>query len=206
MKLLKELKWGMIISSVALVILGIILFVWPEATMNVICYILAGLLLILGVGFLINYIRQDIHRILYRHDLVFGVSAILGGILIFIKVEQLTNLIPVVLGFLVTISGILKLQNSVDLFRLGYGTWHVAFAFAIINVVVGVILLIDPFAKEILIMAIGISLIYSGITDLYVTIAIALKLRHEQKNSEKEADADNREVLIYEQMDDADQR
>ena len=93
-------------------------------------------------------------------------------------VDKLTDLVPVVLGFLITISGILKLQNSVDLLRLGHGTWHVAFALAIINIVFGVVLLINPFAKEILITLVGIGFVYSGATDLYVTISISRKLAH----------------------------
>ncbi|MFR0848452.1 MAG: hypothetical protein ACLSG9_11210 [Eubacterium sp.] len=92
--------------------------------------------------------------------------------------DKLTDLVPVVLGFLITISGILKLQNSVDLLRLGHGTWHVAFALAIINIVFGVVLLINPFAKEILITLVGIGFVYSGATDLYVTISISRKLAH----------------------------
>ena len=72
----------------------------------------------------------------------------------------------------------MKLQNSVDLLRLGHGTWHVAFALAIINIVFGVVLLINPFAKEILITLVGIGFVYSGATDLYVTISISRKLAH----------------------------
>ena len=145
--------------------------------MTTICYLLAAMLLALGVVSLINYLRKDISGIIYRYDLVVGLSAILGGILIIIKVDKLTELIPVVLGFLVTTSGILKMQNSVDMMRLGHGTWHVAFAMAIINIAAGIVLLIDPFeAAQVLIMCLGIALVYSGITDLYVTIAISRRL------------------------------
>ena len=74
------------------------------------------------------------------------------------------------------------MQNSVDMLRLGHGTWHVAFCLAILNIVGGIILLVDPFtAAEALIMCLGIALVYSGITDLYVTIAISKKLREQMK-------------------------
>ena len=74
-------------------------------------------------------------------------------------------------------SGIMKMQNSVDMLRLGHGTWHVAFAMAIVNIVAGIVLLMNPFeAAQILIMCLGIALVYSGITDLYVTISISRRL------------------------------
>lgn len=177
MSLLKQLKWNLILLAVIFIALGIVLILWPGATMKTICYLLAAMLLAIGVVSLINYLRKDISGIIYRYDLVVGLCAILGGILVIVKVDKLTGLIPAVLGFLVTMSGIMKMQNSVDMLRLGHGTWHVAFAMAIVNIVAGIVLLMNPFeAAEILIMCIGIALVYSGITDLYVTISISRRL------------------------------
>ena len=177
MSLLKQLKWNLILLAVIFIALGIVLILWPGATMKTICYLLAAMLLALGVASLINYLRKDISGIIYRYDLVVGLCAILGGILVVVKVDKLTDLIPAVLGFLVTMSGILKMQNSVDMLRLGHGTWHVAFAMAIVNIVAGIVLLMNPFeAAQILIMCLGIALVYSGITDLYVTISISRRL------------------------------
>lgn len=177
MSLLKQLKWNLILLAVIFIALGIVLILWPGATMKTICYLLAAMLLAIGVVSLINYLRKDISGIIYRYDLVVGLCAILGGILVIVKVDKLTDLIPGVLGFLVTMSGIMKMQNSVDMLRLGHGTWHVAFAMAIVNIVAGIVLLMNPFeAAQILIMCLGIALVYSGITDLYVTISISRRL------------------------------
>ena len=177
MSLLKQLKWNLILLAVIFIALVIVLILWPGATMKTICYLLAAMLLAIGVVSLINYLRKDISGIIYRYDLVVGLCAILGGILVIVKVDKLTDLIPAVLGFLVTMSGIMKMQNSVDMLRLGHGTWHVAFAMAIVNIVAGIVLLMNPFeAAQILIMCLGIALVYSGITDLYVTISISRRL------------------------------
>lgn len=176
MKILKELKWNLIALALAFVVIGVIFILYPSEVQTTACYMIAVLLMVLGVISLINYLRKDIAGILYRYDLVVGLSAILGGILVVLKLEQLTDLVLVVLGFLVTISGILKMQNSVDMLRLGNGTWHVAFAMAIANIIFGIILLINPFRAEVQKVLIGIGLIYSGVTDLYVTIAISKKL------------------------------
>ena len=178
MNCLKQLRWNLILMALVFIALGVILIIWPTETLTTSCYILAALLIAVGVVSLISYMKKDISGIIYRYDLVVGLSCVLGGVLIIIKVEQLTDLIPVVLGFLVTISGILKIQNSIDMLRLGHGTWHVAFALAVINIVFGIVLLINPFAKEVLITCIGVALVYSGITDLYMTIAISIRLKN----------------------------
>lgn len=178
MNFLKQLRWNLILMALVFIALGVILIIWPTETLTTSCYILAALLIAVGVVSLISYMKKDISGIIYRYDLVVGLSCVLGGVLIIIKVNQLTDLIPVVLGFLVTISGILKIQNSIDMLRLGHGTWHVAFALAVINIVFGIVLLINPFAKEVLITCIGVALVYSGITDLYMTIAISIRLKN----------------------------
>lgn len=180
MQLLKQLKWNLILTALGFIALGVILTIWPTQTLKTSCYILAVLLIAIGVVSLISYVRKDITGILYRYDLVVGVSAVLGGVLVIIKADQLMDLIPVVLGFLVTISGILKIQNSIDMLRLGHGTWHIAFAIALINIVFGVILLINPFIWEIFITCVGVALVYSGVTDLYMTIAISIRLKNVQ--------------------------
>ena len=182
MKLLKQLQWNLILVAVIFIALGVVLILWPGATMATICYILAALLLAVGVLSLIKYLHKDIKGEIYRYDLVVGLSAILGGILVIIKVDRLTDLIPVVLGFLVTISGIMKMQNSVDMLRLGHGNWQIAFGMAVLNIVAGIILLVDPFSStETLVLWTGIALVYSGGTDLYVTIAISKYLSDRQE-------------------------
>ena len=44
MKLLKQLKWNLILLAVLFIALGVVLIVWPSATMTSICYILATIL------------------------------------------------------------------------------------------------------------------------------------------------------------------
>ncbi len=182
MKLLKQIKWNLIAIAVAFVALGVVLIIFPTEVMKTSCYMMAALLIIIGVISLVNYLRKDIVGIIYRYDLVVGLSCVLGGILVIIKIDDLIMLIPVVLGFLVTISGILKMQNSVDMLRLGNGVWHVTFGLAIANIVFGIVLLINPFAAELHVMLMGIALIYSGLTDIFVTVAISKKLSEMEKN------------------------
>lgn len=176
MKFLKQLRWNLIALAVAFVALGVVLIIFPTEVMKTACYMVAALLIVVGVISLVNYLRKDITGLIYRYDLVVGLSSILGGILVIIKIDQLIMLIPVILGFLVTISGILKMQNSVDMLRLGNGVWHVAFGLAIVNIIFGIVLLINPFADELHVMLMGIALIYSGLTDGFVTVAISKKL------------------------------
>ena len=42
MSLLKQLKWNLILLAVIFIALGIVLILWPGATMKTICYLLAA--------------------------------------------------------------------------------------------------------------------------------------------------------------------
>ena len=68
MSLLKQLKWNLILLAVIFIALGIVLILWPGATMKTICYLLAAMLLAIGVVSLINYLRKDISGIIYRYE------------------------------------------------------------------------------------------------------------------------------------------
>ncbi|MCR4605808.1 MAG: DUF308 domain-containing protein [Eubacterium sp.] len=176
METMKKLKWSIIILAAAYIVLGVVLIIYPGKTMNVISYILAATLIIFGTVNLIQYMRTDALEVFNKYDLVIGFSAIIGGVLIILNVERFEHIINIALGFMVTISGILKFQNSINLLRLKSNLWTMPFGMAIINIVFGVILLINPFAAEMFLILLGIGFIYSGISDIIVTVMISSAL------------------------------
>ena len=68
MKLLKQIKWNLIAIAVAFIALGVVLIIFPAEVMKTACYIMAALLIIIGVISLVNYLRKDIVGIIYRYD------------------------------------------------------------------------------------------------------------------------------------------
>ncbi|MBO4396117.1 MAG: DUF308 domain-containing protein [Eubacterium sp.] len=177
MESLKQLKWSIIILGVMYVVLGVILIMFPAQTQKLISYVLAISLIVIGIVNLIQYMKTDIAVVVHNYDLVFGFSGIIGGILIIINVEKFATLILIILGFMVLISGILKLQSSVNLMRLKSESWHIPFALALINIVYGIIMLINPFGEGLFFFLLGIAFVFSGITDIIVTIMVSMRLK-----------------------------
>lgn len=58
MKLLRQIKWNLVILSFLFIALGIILILWPNEVMRTSCYMLAAMLIIVGVISLINYLDR----------------------------------------------------------------------------------------------------------------------------------------------------
>ncbi|HAK58314.1 MAG TPA: hypothetical protein DCP06_04980 [Lachnospiraceae bacterium] len=177
MEFLKQLKWSIIVLALAYVVLGVVLILYPVQTQTAVTYILAIALIAMGIINLIQYARLDATALVNSYDLVIGFSGIIGGILIIINVEKFAQMLWIALGFMVLISGVLKLQSSVNLMRLKSTSWHIPFALALINIVFGVIMLINPFSDELFLIMLGIGFIFSGVTDIIVTLMVSARLK-----------------------------
>lgn len=177
MKIVKELKWQSMLYQILYILMGVVLLLFPETTAKTICYAAGGAAIVVGVVVVCIYLFRDAAKNAYKNDFVSGLVSILLGIFLFYKVDLILELIPFLLGIAVIISGFMKLQNCIDVRRMGYGNGLALFLLALINVIIGIILLVDPFQKAIfLFRLIGVGLIFSGATDLAATLYMFRKV------------------------------
>ena len=176
--MIKQLKWSIIVMAIAYIVLGVVLIMYPSQVQKLISYILAFALIAMGIVNLIQYTRLDTNQIVNSYDLVLGFSTMIGGILIIINVERFEQLVFIVMGFMILVSGVMKLQSSVNLMRLRSTSWQVPFAMAMIGIVYGIIMLINPFgAGGFFFAMMGIGFILSGITDIIVSVMFSVRLK-----------------------------
>ena len=62
--MLKQIKWNLVTLAVLFIVLGVIIIMWPDEVMRTSCYMLAAMLMIIGVISLISYLRKDISGML----------------------------------------------------------------------------------------------------------------------------------------------
>jgi uncharacterized membrane protein HdeD (DUF308 family) len=175
--MLKELKWNSIITAVLFTILGFVLVIYPKTAAKTLFSIIGWILLLCGIVTILTYFFRPVESSFYRNDFVIGMIEIIIGLVMAMKTTAVTELVPVIFGIVVVISGFIKLQASIDLKRLGAPSQNSIIIMALINILFGCILIWAPFSAEILMTFIGISLIYSGITDLVLTIWLSTKYR-----------------------------
>lgn len=185
MKFLKEWKLQSALYAVLYVILGAILLLFPETTATTLCYALGIAAVVVGVSGVFVYLFRDAAHNAYRNDFVFGLVAILLGVFIFCKVELIISLIPFILGIAVIVSGFIKLQDCIDVRRMGYGNGLILFLLALVNLVLGIVLVLNPFHTAILLFRImGAGLIFSGISDLVTSAYMSRKIKDYVKDME----------------------
>ncbi|MCI8529548.1 MAG: HdeD family acid-resistance protein [Lachnospiraceae bacterium] len=182
-KLLKQIKWDAILISLLYIVLGIVCIVIPETMVKTIGYLIGALLIIAGAVSMICYLLREAHQNYYRNDFVYGLVSIAIGIIVLYKVDWLIELVPVILGILVLASGCSKLQDVIDMKRMEYGNWVLMLILAVINVLIGVVVIFNPFETALLLFQlVGVSLIFSGATDCFVVLFFAGKIKKYYEN------------------------
>ena len=79
------------------------------------------------------------------------------------------SIIPVVVGVGVIFNGALNLAQALELRRSGYANWGVSLALAIVTVLLGLIMVFNPFSTmEMLVAAIGGVILYNGLSNLWI--------------------------------------
>lgn len=184
MNFMSYLKQRYFLSAIFYILLGAILLFYPAATAVTIAYCFAVVLLLTGIGFIVVYFTKELLGNLDRYELVIGLIACICAVFIFIKVEIVLSILPVLLGLAVLISGLIKLQHAVDLFRAKIQGWILLFLMAVTSIILGVLAIVNPFeAAATLIMIIGAGLLVSGITDIFSGIYFLRKVNDYKKNS-----------------------
>lgn len=161
------------ILPVLCVLLGILAFITADRALQIICYVISGAFILLGLIAIVGYLRRNSEENFASNGFLFGFILLLLGITAIIKADSIALFIPFALGFLITINGIRELQNAIDAYRLALANQWIVVLVALINLVLGIILMVNPgLAVDVLMKAIGIGLIISGIADFVTTMVI----------------------------------
>lgn len=178
--------------SVISLLLGIVMVIFPQKTMSVICYAIAGAILIYGIIDIISYFTSKSYNGAFSLTLLKGVIASVIGIVIFINPSYLSTFIPIVLGILLIIDGITSIQKSVFLKNNNVYFWHVSMVESILTFALGIFVLINPLNADIaIIICLGIAFIWYGIASIWNYLYVQKKI-----NFIREAQAKNEIIDI----------
>ncbi len=153
------------------VILGIIDLINPEKMLSIIAYAIGISAIVCGIVFVIRYMVRDVRYNMGNNDFLSGIVAAVIGVIILIKWQELMALVPMILGVFIIVSGCIKLQDCIDLKKLGNSSYAVMLVMALVFIIFGAVLVANPFESEVLLLRlIGVSLIISGMTDIFASI------------------------------------
>lgn len=176
------------ISSLIYILMGLALIIKPALIEDLICYILAGAAIIVGLIKLISYMASKVETRIAEdtNGFAIGVSLIVMGVFILMKSTMFVLLIPFVLGFMVTFKGIEGMQNVLNLKKFGFGYQKGAMIASLAITVFGIIVMVNPFSTmKILLVMLGIGLLASGAFDMLADIVFTRTIKKAEKEEEE---------------------
>lgn len=176
--MLKQLKWSNILLSIAYIIIGILLIIYPDVSANVISYMIGIGLCVMGIVHLTSYFLADVKTSLNNNSFSIGLVCIIFGLVVIVKRNLIMDLIPFILGLIIITSGLMKVQRSVVASRIHYSaalTYAILGAISIVFGIAIMFFLSGETATNILFIVIGCGLVYSGVSDLFVQFFLTKK-------------------------------
>ena len=91
--MLKEMKWNMLLSAALYMVLGLIMLIFPATTAHTICYLLAGIAIVIGLVNLVVYFTRSITHNYYRNDFVTGLMLMILGFFVIYQVDLVISMV-----------------------------------------------------------------------------------------------------------------
>lgn len=157
----RKMQRSYIIMAVAYVVFGLSLLIKPELSTTVICYAIGAVCVIYAVANLIKYFTGSMNRMYIEPDFVLSVIICVFGIVTIVRPSVIISILPFIVGIVLVFSGLIKVQDGINLKRFNYDRWFLVLGFAVISVILGIVVLLNPF---------GTGLLFTRIVGLFFTV------------------------------------
>lgn len=164
---IKKVIWPSLLSSIFLLLLGLLLFFKSSETLIGISYLVGGVLIALGVIAIINFLKNSTRDIFVQLNIVYGIVSIVAGLFLVMVPEFIGSVIPIVVGIAVIISSSFKVQQALVLKNLDSKYFLPTLIMAILCLSCGIIILFNPFTSAVVVtQVIGLFMIIYAILDI----------------------------------------
>ncbi len=188
---LRRYKADMIVTSVLCALLGVALLVWPEKAVDLLCRALAIFIIIIAL------VQMSMYSISRGRDslaLMLGCIMILVGAWMFFRPQEMAKLVPIGIGVILIVHGMQDFLLSVESRENGYNRWWIMIIIAALSIFLGIVCIVNAFGFiKLTFRLIGLSLLFDGLTDLWIAIKAAWLKRMREKD-EAALECEYREV------------
>jgi len=174
-------KWSGVGISLLELLVGILLLVDPVAFTGGIIVALGAVLMVAGVVNVIRYFRTEPVEAAISKSLAKGLMELLGGAFCAFRSQWFLATFPVltlIYGVVILVAGLNKLQWMMDSIRVKRRGWLLVALSAVISLVCGVMIIMNPFGSTSVIwIVIAVSLIVEALIDIVTTFISAKKAK-----------------------------
>ena len=160
---LKKTGWTSIVTSFITAIIGIVIIANPLVTMKMIAYALGIVFIVFGIVKLVSYFIAKGKYDFYNYELVFGILAIIIGIITIVYSDTIGTIFRIIIGVWILYSGLMRLGLVGKLKALQINEWKYALIIAILILISGIYVLVKA---ETIGIAIGIAILIYSVMDI----------------------------------------
>ena len=189
---IKGFKKSYCLMSVIYIVCGLVLLIWPDISMSTFCYALGVIGIIYGIAHIVIYFTKDHMVSIMEMDLVTGIVTTAFGLFVLVNDKIFVSILPFAMGVILMLGAIMKLQNSLDLKKMGFQKWWIVLVMAMILFGIGLLLVYNPFGAAILmIYVIGASILADGLINIWSMFLITRLLKKLKKKEKQNPVSEN---------------
>lgn len=195
--LLKSMKWGMMLTGLLTIIIGIMICANPSGAIISIIRFIGWILIIAGGFSAISEFMQRTTTYRTYTTMTFAIISLIFGIVLVIRPASFVNFVGTVVALILFVHGINAIVSALNSRKYGYNQWKLACLSGVVFAVVAFIVLINPFSSaSALMLFIGIVLIGDGISNIAMAFGIGRTMHKYNRNSmgDRYIDVDYEEV------------
>ena len=161
-----------LVTSVAFIVLGLLLLVLPEisqktfaSNLGLVGFIIAILLIISGVLNITDDYKQ--FKVFYFFDgFTSGLLSIIFGIIVFANADNVSMIMPIMIGLWVIINSTFKLRMALALKDSSKTKWILPYILSILTIITGLCLIFIQLGDIGIVKEIGFLIVLYGICDV----------------------------------------
>ena len=178
---MRAAKLGYIVMSILFCVMGAVLLMTPEPSVQWVGRLLGIFLIVFGSVKLVGYFSRDLFRLAFQYDLAFGLLLIALGGAALCRPNSTLNFLAAMSGIPVLADALFKVQIALDSRRFGIHRWWLILALAVLTGIVGAVLLFRPAAAVTVMTALmGAALLADGALNLSVALCTVKIVAHQQ--------------------------
>lgn len=123
MRRAKSVSWLAILESLVVGALGVLFLINPDGILKVIFYVVGIFLIVKGVYKIINYFAMHGRYDFYNNDLLYGIVALVFGVIAVVLWEQLGRFIGIVVGAWMIYGALVRMNTAIKMHTAGIREW-----------------------------------------------------------------------------------
>ncbi len=139
-KAIKSFRWGYLLISIILCLVGACFIAYPTQSMTIGSYTIGGASILVGIVLVIKVLANRKRSFSFAISVICAVLTVTCGVVALIIPEQVFKLYPMFIGLFIIIDGSFKFQTVINAKRYKLKMWWFLLIFSIISIAGGFLL------------------------------------------------------------------